>query len=116
VTNLKALHASCILSSNERTKFAGTGRRGFSEVGRPSPAVPSCRINTRDLRALVVLIKVSIRIKPPAKATPLNCMITACVIFLAVARFVLLGKASFHALEGFSNLFRFVFPAHAKLF
>jgi hypothetical protein len=29
---LKALRASCILSSNERTKtFAGTGRRGFSE-------------------------------------------------------------------------------------
>jgi hypothetical protein len=73
---------------------AGTGRRGFSEVGRPSPAVPSCRVNTRDLRGLVVLIKYGL----PAE------------------RFVRLGKASFHALEGFINLFPFMFPAHAKFF
>jgi hypothetical protein len=50
------------------------------------------------------------------KATPLNCMITACVIFLAAARFVLLGKASFHALDGFNNLFPFMFQAYAKFF
>jgi hypothetical protein len=32
VTNLKTLHASCILSSNETTKtVAGTGRCGCSE-------------------------------------------------------------------------------------
>jgi hypothetical protein len=43
-------------------------------------------------------------------------MIMACVIFLAAVRFVLLGKASFHALDGFNNLFPFVFSAHAKFF
>jgi hypothetical protein len=35
---------------------------------------------------------------------------------LPAERFVRLGKASFHALEGFINLFPFMFPAHAKFF
>ena len=36
--------------------------------------------------------------------------------FLAAARFEMFGKASFHAVEGFNNLFPFVSAAHAKFF
>ena len=119
VTNLKALHASCILSSNERTKnncWHRPSRLQRRSANHTSPAVLSCRVNTRDLRGFADPNKSETTHRTSGKVTPLNCMITACVIFLAAARFVPLGKASFHALEGFNNLFPFVFPAHAKFF
>ena len=96
MAKLKALHASCILSSNETTKtFAGTGRPGFCEYRQTS--IASSTVMPRKYAGftrLVVLIKCG----------------------LSAERFVRLGKASFHALEGFNNLFPFIFPAHAKFF
>jgi hypothetical protein len=58
-----------------------------------SPAGPSCRVNTRDLRGR--RFQLGPRIE-------------------AAARFVPLGKASMHALERVNNLYPFMFPADAK--
>jgi len=48
--------------------------------------------------------------------TPLNRNDHGLCNFLAAAPFEVFGKASFHAVEGFNNLFPFVSAAHAKFF
>jgi hypothetical protein len=96
VARLKTLHASCILSSNGGTKtIAGTAVEALAKVRRPY--IASSIVMPRKYAGftrLVVLIKYD----------------------LSAERFVRLGKASFHALKGFINLFPFMFPAHAKFF
>jgi len=85
-------HKTCI---EHHQSPADTRRRGFSEVGRPY--IASSTVMPRKYAGftrLVVLIKYG----------------------LSAERFVRLGKASVHALDGFNNLSPFMFPAHAKFF
>jgi hypothetical protein len=89
MAKLKALHASCISSPVMPRKYAGFTR--------------TCRSHEKGVYAS------NLRQSDAAELHD-----HGLCNFLAVAPFVLLGKTSFHALEGLKKLFPFVFPAHAK--